>query len=140
LSTPPKIHEFGKNQVYGHGFKAWLVYHRVALRLPYDSIVTSLNEHFHQTLSSARVSVFIKDFANHYTDTEEIIIQRLLESPFIHADETKINIQGRSYYVWVFTDGKHVIFKLGIRFRRDSWNMTAVTQKCTACPSLAAAA
>ena len=29
---------------------------------------------------------------------------------------------------------------VGIRFRRDSWNMTAVTQKCTACPSLAAAA
>src|SRR5947209_1997494 len=28
----------------------------------------------------------------------------------------------------------------GIHLRRDSWNMTAVTQKCTACPSLAAAA
>jgi hypothetical protein len=29
---------------------------------------------------------------------------------------------------------------LGIRLRRDSWDMTAITQKCTACPSLAAAA
>jgi hypothetical protein len=28
----------------------------------------------------------------------------------------------------------------GIRLRRDSWNMTAVTQQCTACSSLAAAA
>ena len=28
----------------------------------------------------------------------------------------------------------------GICLRWDSWNMTAVTQKCTACPSLAAAA
>ncbi len=28
----------------------------------------------------------------------------------------------------------------GIRLRRDSWNMTALTQKCTVCPSLAAAA
>ena len=28
----------------------------------------------------------------------------------------------------------------GIRLTRDSWNMTAVTQKCTACMSLAAAA
>jgi ion channel len=28
----------------------------------------------------------------------------------------------------------------GIHLRRDSWNMTAITQKCTACPSLAAAA
>src|SRR5438445_10883931 len=29
---------------------------------------------------------------------------------------------------------------VGIRLRRDSWNMTAVTQKCMACPSLAVAA
>jgi hypothetical protein len=28
----------------------------------------------------------------------------------------------------------------GIRLRRDSWDMTAVTQQCTACLSLAAAA
>ena len=28
----------------------------------------------------------------------------------------------------------------GICLRRDSWNTTAVTQKCTVCPSLAAAA
>src|SRR5262245_45278577 len=27
-----------------------------------------------------------------------------------------------------------------MRLRRDSWDMTAVTQQCTACPSLAAAA
>jgi hypothetical protein len=30
--------------------------------------------------------------------------------------------------------------RLGICLRRDSWNTTAVTQKCTVCPSLAAAA
>jgi hypothetical protein len=36
----------------------------------------------------------------------------MLQSPFIHADETKINIQGTNWYVWVFTDGRHVIFKL----------------------------
>ena len=35
-----------------------------------------------------------------------------MESPFIHADETEINIQGANWYVWVFTDGKHVILKL----------------------------
>jgi|SRR5215468_2923101 len=29
---------------------------------------------------------------------------------------------------------------LGICLSRDSWNTTAVTQQCTACPSLAAAA
>ncbi len=55
---------------------------------------------------------FIRDFGKYYIETEEIITQRLLESPFIHADETPINIWGGTQYVWVFTDGKHVIFKL----------------------------
>jgi hypothetical protein len=36
----------------------------------------------------------------------------MLESPFIHADETKINIGGVNWYAWVFTDGKHVVFRL----------------------------
>src|SRR5207245_9552517 len=29
-----------------------------------------------------------------------------------HVDETKINIQCADQYVWVFTDGKHVLFRL----------------------------
>ena len=33
-----------------------------------------------------------------------------------------------------------VLSTSGICLRRDSWNTTAVTQKCTVCPSLAAAA
>ena len=33
-------------------------------------------------------------------------------SPHIHADETTISIKGADYYVWVFTDGTHVVFKL----------------------------
>src|SRR3989442_2382982 len=30
----------------------------------------------------------------------------------MHADETLINIRGMNQYVWVFTDGNYVIFKL----------------------------
>jgi Transposase IS66 family len=30
----------------------------------------------------------------------------------VHADETKVNIKGTNWYVWVFTDERHVIFKL----------------------------
>lgn len=29
----------------------------------------------------------------------------------MHVDETIINIQGENHYAWVFTDGKHVIFR-----------------------------
>jgi hypothetical protein len=30
----------------------------------------------------------------------------------VHANETKVNIKGTNWYVWVFTDERHVIFKL----------------------------
>src|SRR5262249_35055940 len=39
-------------------------------------------------------------------------LQRIKASPFVHVDETKINIQGAEHYVWVFTDGIHVVFRL----------------------------
>ena len=55
---------------------------------------------------------FLRNFAAHYELTEKKNIERLLTSPFIHADETQLNIQGSNYYVWVFTDGKRVIFKM----------------------------
>ena len=36
----------------------------------------------------------------------------MLKSPAIYVDETSIDIQGNNWYVWVFTDGKRVVFKL----------------------------
>ena len=36
----------------------------------------------------------------------------MLKSEFVHVDETRINIQGVDHYVWVFTDGRHVFFRM----------------------------
>jgi hypothetical protein len=44
------------------------------------------------------------------------------------------------HYEHGYTTEATLFVALGIRLRWDSWNMTAVTQKCTACPALAAAA
>jgi hypothetical protein len=109
---PPKLLEFQKNQFYGHGFKSWIIYQRVALRLPFGSIVELVKEQFNEKISSTRIPYFMKNLADYYTETEQSLIKRLLEGPFIHADETTFNIQGVTWYVWIFTDGKHVIFKL----------------------------
>ena len=110
--APSALKEYGISQLYGHGFRAWNVYQRVALRMPYESIVEMMEEQFNEKIPGTSLPNFIRDFACYYTKTEESITQRLLESPFIHADETPINIRGVTQYVWVFTDGKYVIFKL----------------------------
>jgi hypothetical protein len=44
--------------------------------------------------------------------TERAIAKEIFNSSFVHIDETRINIRGYYQYVWVFTDGRHVIFRL----------------------------
>jgi predicted RecB family nuclease len=109
---PSAIRKYSTRQLYGHGFKSFAVYQRVALRMTYASIAEVLAEQFNEQEPKHYISAFIKDLGNYYVDTERGIIQRLLESPFIHADETPVNIRGINQYVWVFTDGKYVVFKL----------------------------
>jgi hypothetical protein len=67
---------------------------------------------FRDKITAASIVYFIVDFAENYASTERILLKNILASPFIHIDETKINIQGINHYVWVLTDGIHVIFKM----------------------------
>jgi hypothetical protein len=108
---PPKIEELG-NQLFGHAFQAWVIYARIVLRLPYRIILQEMEDLFHESASIGTLINFIKYFAGYYTATEQCSLQRLLASPFVHADETPINIQGVDHYVWVFTNGKHVVFRM----------------------------
>jgi hypothetical protein len=98
--------------LYGRGFKVWIVYQRVALKLSYGNIYQTINDFFNEQIHDKLIINYIKDIAQEYLVTEIILIQHLLASPFIHIDETEINILDANWYVWVFTDGKHVVLKL----------------------------
>jgi transposase len=109
--VPPALVVIG-NQMFGHALQAWTVYQRVVLRLPYR-IITQVTEHlFGIGLSASSGINFLRYLASYYASTEEGNLQAILKSAFIHVDETKINIQGVDHYVWVFTDGKHVVFRM----------------------------
>jgi hypothetical protein len=54
----------------------------------------------------------MKYMADYYAPTESACLRAICKSPFVHVDETKINVQGVDHYVWVFTDGKHVVFRM----------------------------
>jgi hypothetical protein len=110
--SPPEIRKYNATQLYGYGFKSWVIYQRVALRLPYSSIIEAADEYFNEKLGIGHLPDFVQSTGQYYAGTEKTIIQGLLKSPFIHADETKVSIKGINQYVWVFTDGKYVIFKL----------------------------
>jgi hypothetical protein len=108
---PPAIERI-RGQTFGHGFRAWGVYQRIILRLPYRIITQAMEELFHETASEASIINFIESFAEDYRRTDSILLRRLRESPFVHVDETRLSICGVDHYVWVFTDGNHVVFRL----------------------------
>jgi predicted RecB family nuclease len=99
-------------QMFGHAFQAWTVYQRIVLRLPYR-IITQVTEHlFGVGLCVGSIVNFLKHLAGYYQETEDALIQAILKSPFVHVDETRISIEGVDHYVWVFTDGTHVVFRM----------------------------
>ncbi len=99
-------------QLFGHSFQAWTIYQRIILRLPYRIITQVIEDLFGERASEGTILNFMRYFAEYYATTEKNLVKRILESPFIHVDETRINIQGAEHYVWVFTDGKHVVFRI----------------------------
>jgi predicted RecB family nuclease len=110
--SPESSDDFPTFHLYGRGLQAWVVYQRLVLRLPYRLITQATEDLFHVHISGAHIVNFLNDFAHYYADTERLLIERILASPFVHVDETTINIRGVDHYVWVFTDGTHMIFRM----------------------------
>ncbi|MEO6887821.1 MAG: IS66 family transposase, partial [Ktedonobacteraceae bacterium] len=110
--APPDLKKYTSNQIYGYRLQAWLVYQRVALRMPYKAIAELMAEQFHEIIPMSYTVLAVRKLSVLYAEAEQGIIQRLLASPFLHADETPININGSTQYVWTFTTDTHVIFKL----------------------------
>src|SRR5262249_31998630 len=82
---PPDLARYHKSEVYGRGFKAWVVYQRVALRLSYESIAESAYEQFGEPVHANSIPNFIREFAHYYSDCERTMKERLMQSPFIHV-------------------------------------------------------
>ncbi len=108
---PKKIIDF-QGRLFGHSFISWLIYQRVNLRLPYQILSQTANEIFNIGFSEGTIANLIRYFSKYYTSTEKLITKNILESKIIHADETKISIQGVNQYVWVFTDSENVFLKM----------------------------
>jgi hypothetical protein len=54
----------------------------------------------------------MRDLARFYGPCEKATLARLLAGPFIHVDETRLNIQGTDHYAWVITDGRRFVFRM----------------------------
>jgi predicted RecB family nuclease len=112
LSYPPPGVSSLRNQHFGWNFQSWVVYQRVALRMPYGLISKAAFDLFSEQLSPTTAKAYVEKFAGEYQRTEDQLLHNILDGPVVHLDETKISILGADQYVWVLTDNARVVFKL----------------------------
>jgi predicted RecB family nuclease len=108
---PPQVKEV-RQQRHGEGFHAWVAYLRVALRLSLRLVAKFTLDLFHEDISLGTIEAFFQKTADSHEPTEELLLKRILQSPAIHVDETKINILGVHQQVWGITNGRDVVFRL----------------------------
>jgi hypothetical protein len=111
IYLPPSIQRLHQ-QIFGKGFMAWVAYQRVALRLPLGVISKAMFDLFAEDVNTSTVASLVSRVADEHERTERLLWRQILRSSVIHVDETTINIRGSIQYVWVFTDGKYVAFRL----------------------------
>jgi hypothetical protein len=80
--APTPIRHTKKSKVYGDKLGAWLVYQRVGLRLPYESIIELFAEQFKEHISISQPMRFLKQYAVYYRDTEQTMLHTMLQSRF----------------------------------------------------------
>jgi transposase-like protein len=102
-----------QGRIFGDGFMAFVAYQRVALRLSYGVLSKLLEDLFGETVNQSTLVLLLDRMADKYANTERLLTEEILRnSPFVHVDETSMGIRATTQYIWVLTDGKHVVFRL----------------------------
>jgi predicted RecB family nuclease len=95
---------------FGSELINYVIYQIIELRLPQETIAQSLNQLFDFHLGHSAVNRQKERAAQFYKGTYEGILNKIVTGKLIHADETKISIEGKDAFVWVFTNLEEVAY------------------------------
>ncbi|MFQ5852196.1 MAG: TM0106 family RecB-like putative nuclease [Candidatus Binatia bacterium] len=94
----------------GPDLMRYVIYQIIELQVPQGTVARSINELFRLNLSRSAIGRLKKAAAQFYKGTYERIIKRIVNGTLLHADETKININGKESYVWALTNQEDVAY------------------------------
>ncbi len=95
---------------FGPGIVAYSLYQNIGLRIPQESVDRSLNKLFGVHLAIGTTGRFKAKAAKLYEGTYDALVKRLCKGQLIHADETKISVEGKDGFVWVFANMEAVAY------------------------------
>lgn len=93
---------------YGPGFMAYLLHNLVDLQISQAAVARTLNQFFGFKFTRANIRFVKSRAALYYQQTYRQILDRLAHGNLVHVDETKIRLEGREAFVWVFTSHEDV--------------------------------
>ena len=95
---------------YGPGFMAYLLYNLVDLQISQGAVARTLNQFFGFRFTRAHMRFVKLRAALYYETTYKQILDRLAHGDLVHVDETKVRLQGREGFVWVFASFENVAY------------------------------
>ena len=95
---------------HGRGLRSYVIYHLIELRISHRLVSQSLSDIFGLRLGYDAISRIKTAVAYEYSDAYRKILQRIVNGPLIHADETQVIVDGKVSYVWVFTSFDEVAY------------------------------
>jgi hypothetical protein len=97
----------------GSNLSAFVVYQVIELRISQHAVARNLENLFGLSMCVNTVNSIKSCTAERHETTYQAILERLRAGSLIHADETKVVIEGADRYVWVFTNLEEVAFVYG---------------------------
>jgi predicted RecB family nuclease len=98
---------------FGRDLGAFVIHQMIELRISQHAVTRSLENLFGLYICVKAVNNIKAGWAQKYEPTYKAILEKLTTGNLVHADETKVRIDGDEGYVWVFTNLEDVAFVYG---------------------------
>lgn len=96
--------------IFGKNLQAQITLLRFDDRLPLRKTISALERQFKTSLTSKAVYDVTKRVADKTTPEYIAIMKKIRRATNLHIDETKIKIQGKTHWLWIFRSRKNVFF------------------------------
>jgi len=106
-SKPREVPDKG---IFGKNLQAQITLLRFDDRLPLRKTISAIERQFKTSLTSKAVYDVTKRVADKTTLEYKTIMKKMRRTTHLHIDETKIKVQSKTYWLWIFRSRNNVLF------------------------------
>src|SRR3989338_7340967 len=107
-----KPRELPDKGIFGKNLQAQITLLRFDDRLPLRKTISAIERQYKTSLTSKAVYDVTKRVADKATPAYENVKKKIRRATHLHIDETKIKIQGKTHWLWIFRSRDNVFFAI----------------------------